>query len=210
MITLLLIEMEILVRAGLRAVLERESGLRVVGEADHPSAAVAAMAQLGPDIVLTEVCFDGEHRLVDVRGLDGRTRLVVVTSHASRYVVGQALRSGVRGYVLKRSPPDHLVAAVRHVALGEHYLDPSLGATLANRVNAELSDREQAVLALVAAGNTSSEIASALHVSRRTVEAVRSSIRTKLNIRNNADLCAYARRNGLMVDHHWADAGFFG
>jgi DNA-binding NarL/FixJ family response regulator len=201
MISLVLVDGDDLVRAGIRALLERECWLRVVDDTDDPLEAVAVVERTDPDLLLAELCFNGVHRVTDLCRICGPDRLLVVTRHANLEVVSETLRHGVHGYVLKRSPPDQLLTAIKHVGRGTVYVDPALGAALANDLGAALTGRERRVVALVAAGNTSLEIADQLHVSRRTVESTRAAIRAKLHIYTNAELCAYARRMGLVGEH---------
>jgi DNA-binding NarL/FixJ family response regulator len=208
-----------LVRAGLRALLERLPDVEVVGEASNGREALALIVALAPDLALLDI------GMPELNGLDAaarlqreapRTRLVMVSMHASESFVAQALQLGVAGYVLKESCADELPLLLRAVRGGETYLSPGVSKTLvdalknraARGVGAEeaapgsvasvLTSRQREVLQLVAEGKSTKEIASALALSVKTVETHRAQIMDRLGIHDVAGLVRYAIRLGLV------------
>ena len=130
------------------------------------------------------------------------TEIVVLTMQNEPVYARRALQAGVRGYVLKEAADAELVQAVRSAALGNTYLQPTLGAKLAagadERNGDELSERERDVLRLIALGHTNAEIAERLYISIRTVESHRAHIQQKLRVSSRAELVRYALSNGLV------------
>ena len=207
-ISVLLMDDHVVVREGLRALLERQDDIYVLAEAG--SVAEAIEAEVDPDVVVADLV------LPDYRGADVVRRLkerhpdsaiLVLTMVDNPTDVQLCLAAGAQGYVLKETASTELVDAVRKVAGGEDYLQPSLGAALAKwrdapgRVHAraidELTPREREVLRLIALGHTNAEIATMLYVSVRTVENHRASVLRKLGLRTRAELVRHATEAGL-------------
>jgi len=208
-ISVLLMDDHVVVREGLRALLERQEDLRVVGEAS--TVAEAEEAELEPDVIVADLVLpDGKGSDV-VRRLRARhpdSAVLVLTMVDNPTDVQLCLAAGARGYLLKESASTELVDAVRRVAGGSEYLQPALGAALARwrdapaRVHARaadrLTEREREVLRLIALGHTNAEIAAMLYVSVRTVENHRSSLMRKLGVRTRAELVRQAGEIGLV------------
>jgi two-component system response regulator NreC len=208
-IAVLLMDDHVVVREGLRALLERQDDIDVMGEASTVAEAVAMDGD--PDVVVADLMLPDERGAEVVRRLKqrhGNAAILVLTMVDNPTDVQLCLAAGARGYLLKETASSELVEAVRKVAGGEDYLQPSLGAALAKwkdapgRVSArsidDLTPREREVLRLIALGHTNSEIASMLFVSVRTVENHRAGVMRKLGLRTRAELVRHATGTGLV------------
>jgi len=194
-----------LVRAGLRVLLESVPGWRVVAEAGDGDAALLQVLDHRPDILVLDLAMPGRPSLGLLPELARRapaTRVVVVTMQSDPALARTALAAGAAGYVLKEAADAELEQAIRAVAHGGSYLDPSLGALVAACPEDEhhgLSAREVEVLRLIALGHTNAEIATALCLSVRTVESHRSHILEKTGCRTRAQLVQFALGEDLVV-----------
>ena len=200
------------VRAGLRALLEAETDLEVVGTADDGLETLRLVARLKPHVLVVDLMMpemNGFEVARQVATDHAGTRVVVLTMHASEVYVEEALRGGALGYVLKEASDTELVEAVRTVAAGKRYMSPSLvGRALdhyaerarqtAPAPHEALSPREREVLQLVAEGHSAGEIGARLRLSARTVETHRGSLMRKLGLRTRTDLIRYALRHGIL------------
>ena len=195
-----------IVRRGLRMLLEGEAGFEVVAEAGDAEAARRYVHGHHPDVLVLDIQMSGGSSLEMVpaiRAESPETQIVVLTMQDEAAYARQAMRAGVLGYVLKEAADDELIEAVRRAAAGESYLNPKLGA----RVAAEpppgppdgLSQREVEVLEMIALGHTNAEVAGALYVSVRTVEAHRAHIQQKLTLSSRSELVRYALDHGLVT-----------
>jgi two-component system, NarL family, response regulator NreC len=208
-IAVLLMDDHVVVREGLRALLERQDDIDVMAEASTVAEAVAIVGD--PDVVVADLMLPDERGVEVVRRLKQRhdkAAILVLTMVDNPTDVQQCLAAGARGYLLKETASSELVDAVRKVAGGEDYLQPSLGAALAKwkespgRVRAravdDLTPREREVLRLIALGHTNTEIATMLYVSVRTVENHRAGVMRKLGLRTRAELVRHAAEAGLI------------
>jgi two-component system response regulator NreC len=208
-IAVLLMDDHVVVREGLRALLERQDDIDVMAEASTVAEAVAV--DVDPDVVVADLMLPDERGVEVVRRLKKRhdkAAILVLTMVDNPTDVQQCLAAGARGYLLKETAGSELVDAVRKVAGGEEYLQPSLGASLAKwkespgRVRAravdDLTPREREVLRLIALGHTNTEIATMLYVSVRTVENHRAGVMRKLGLRTRAELVRHAAEGGLI------------
>jgi two-component system response regulator NreC len=208
-IQVLLMDDHVVVREGLRALLERQDDIDVMAEASSVAEAVAL--DVDPDVVVADLMLPDERGVEVVRRLKERYQkaaILVLTMVDNPTDVQQCLAAGARGYLLKETAGSELVDAVRKVAGGEDYLQPSLGAALAKwkespgRVRAravdDLTPREREVLRLIALGHTNTEIATMLYVSVRTVENHRAGVMRKLGLRSRAELVRHAAEAGLI------------
>jgi DNA-binding NarL/FixJ family response regulator len=197
------------VREGLRALVDAQPGLRVVGEAGDGQQAWQCARALGPDVLLLDLSMPGvggaeaaERVARDCPGV----RVLVLTMHEERGYVTRLLRLGVAGYVLKRTASAELVRAIRTVAGGGTYVDPSLaGALLVEPAargagTADLTGREAEVLRLVARGHSNKEIAAALEISVKTVETHKANGMAKLGVTTRAALVRFALAEGWLAD----------
>lgn len=205
-VRVLIVDDHAVVRAGLRLLLDREEDVETVGEAGNAREAVDLAERLSPDVVLMDVVMPGVSGIdaaAEIRHIRPDTRILMLSMQDDPSYVRQAITNGAMGYVLKDAATTELIAAIRKVAAGEQYVQPSLGATLLlpdapARDTDPLSIREREVLALLAFGYTNQEIADRLFVSVRTVEAHRAHILTKLRLSSRAELVRYAIDAGLL------------
>ncbi len=198
----------VVVREGLRALLERER-FEVVGEASNGRDAVPMIERLHPDVAVLDVSMpllNGIDAAREILRNSSRTKVLLLTMFAEERYVLASLRAGISGYVLKTKASQELVQAIHDVCKGDTYLSPGVSRTvvdayLANSTAPEdpLTLREREVLQLVAEGKTSKEIAALLGISTKTTESHRTNIMDKLNIRDTAGLVRYAIRQGLIA-----------
>jgi DNA-binding NarL/FixJ family response regulator len=204
---LFLAEDHLVVRQGLRALLERE-GFSIVGDASDGRTAVEMCQALQPDIAILDLAMpqlNGIDAARAIRQLSPGTRIILLTMYAEESCVLESLRAGVRGYVLKSSAASHLVDAIQAVASNDIYLIPGLSRALVNAFLSNagpprdpLSAREREVLQLLAEGHNVKEIGALLGISARTAETHRTRIMAKLNIHEIAGLVRYAIERGLI------------
>ena len=200
------------VRSGLRRLLADEVDLTVVGEAGTADEAVALAASEHPDVFVMDLGLPGTSGIEATRRVNEvspGTAVLVLTMHDDIGYLRKAFDAGAHGYLVKDAADVELVAAIRQVAAGEHYVHPRLGAALLSPTTAdrlvgpygeELSERETDVLRLVALGNTNAQIAAALFVSVRTIESHRAHLQQKLGLKTRAELVRYAREHAMLGD----------
>lgn len=201
------------VRTGLKAVLAAARDIEVVGEAANGSEAIALVRQLHPDVVimdLTMAGMDGRAATKVIVDQEAATRVLVLTMHAEEEYLVQMLEAGASGYIVKSAADRDLVDAVRTVAHGDLYVQPSAARVLARGLtrkdpNAEerarfeaLTERERDVLTMVAQGHTAPEIGAKLYISPKTVDTYRQRINEKLGLHHRADYVTLALRLGLL------------
>lgn len=200
------------VRSGLRRILADERDIEVVGEAGTAEEAVVLAGATKPDVFVMDLGLPGTSGIAATREVvaaNPSTKVLVLTVHDDLAYLRKAFEAGARGYLVKEAADVELILAVRHVASGQDYVHPALGAALlapgataprAGGPGGELSERELEVLRLVALGHTNAEIAAELYVSVRTVETHRAHLQQKLGIKTRADLVRYARQIGLLEE----------
>jgi DNA-binding NarL/FixJ family response regulator len=197
-------------RYGLRAVLEQSDGIDVVGDAGDGEALLALVAELSPDVVVTDLSMAGLDGVAVIRALAERSPSVpvlAVTMHEDNEHIRAALRAGARGYVLKGADGDGIASAVRAVASGQSALDPSVterlveayagGDDLGARAFPELTPREVDTLRLIAAGCRNHEIARRLGIAEKTVRNVTSAVLLKLGVPDRTAAALRARDAGF-------------
>jgi two-component system, NarL family, response regulator NreC len=208
-IRVLVVDDHAVVRSGLRALLDREHEIAVVDEASTADEAVFRMIEHKPDVLLMDVTMPGTSGLEAIPKLlqaSPATRVLMLSMHDDPRYVREAFAAGASGYVLKEAADTEVVAAIRTVAAGQSYVNPSLGARMAEaeaKSAAEakadpLSEREHEVLRMLALGHTNQEIAKALYISVRTAETHRAHIMQKLGLASRADLVRYALAHKLI------------
>ena len=200
------------VRSGLRRLLDEHDDLHVVGEAGTAEEAVAVAAAHHPQVFVMDLGLRGTNGFEATRQVLAAspvTAVLVLTAHDDVGYLRKAFASGARGYLVKDAADLELVQAVREVAAGREYVDPSLGAALLTPdgppprptgPGGELSERELEVLRLIALGYTNAQMAEALFVSVRTVETHRAHVQQKLGVKERADLVRIARQVGLLAE----------
>ncbi|HEX5110760.1 MAG TPA: response regulator transcription factor [Vicinamibacterales bacterium] len=209
MISVLLVDDHPVVHEGVQAALARTPDIRLVRAVDTVEAAVTAMSEVRPDVVLLDVRLGREDGLTAIGTLIAvhpHVRILVFSAYdVDAYVLG-ALRAGARGYALKGAPGAELVAAIRRVHEGESYVSPSLSAKLVDQIQARsrgsrlLTPRELMVLQLMATGLSNRDIASSLEISERTVKFHVTAILNKLGADNRTQAVAMAGRRGMLSD----------
>lgn len=211
-IRVLLADDHAILRAGLRALLETEADMEVVGEAATGDEAIELARALRPNVVVMDLSMPGLGGLDATRriaALGQRTRVLVLTVHAEEEYLFPVLDAGGSGYVTKTSADRDLVDAIRAVARGEVFLYPHAQKLLLQRYRAaqtgeeadparRLSVREREVLALTAQGYSSAEIAKKLFLSPKTVDTYRARIMQKLGLTHRSELVRFALRTGLL------------
>ncbi len=200
-----------MMREGLRAILDRQPDMSVVGEADNGRATMCVVAELTPDIVVMDV------GMPDMNGIEATRRIasrhpqvgvVALSTYSDKRYVLQMLEAGAVGYLVKNAACDELVRAIQAVSSGEGYLSSEITGIVVDsyvgrqfpmhaRDSAVLGPREREVLQLVAEGKSSKQIGVSLEISAKTVETHRRNITKKLGIRTIAELTKYAVRQGL-------------
>jgi RNA polymerase sigma factor (sigma-70 family) len=221
-VRVMLVDDDQILRSGLRAILSSDDSIEVVDEAENGRLAVQRARRLRPDVVLMDV------RMPDLDGIAATTELlkaapatkviILTTFEIDEYILG-ALRAGASGFLLKRSSPEELIAAIHTVAEGEALLSPSVTRRLIERVAAhpilsreldprlaELTAREREVLELVAQGLSNAEIAETLVLERTTVKTHVQRILTKLGARNRIEVVIVAYEWGLIAPGHTSHA----
>lgn len=213
MIRILIAEDHLMVRAGIRALLEKTGDINVLGEASNGQEAVDMTRELKPDVLVMDIMMprlNGIQAAENIRDLKLPTRILLLSMYADAGFVHQALQCGVKGYVLKSSVSDELLWAVRAVASGQTFLSsPISEIVVENAIHphsaatdgdplANLSPREKEILQLIAEEHTSGEIAKMLFISEKTVEKHRASLMEKLNVRNLAGLVRIAVKYHLV------------
>jgi two-component system response regulator NreC len=206
-IRVILADDHLIVRQGLRLVLEKEQ-IDVLGEASDGLEAIRLIQELLPEIAVLDLDMPGLDGLAVLREaarLSPQTRAIILTRHMEEPYAVEALRIGARGYVLKTQASTDLVAAIRHVHRGEVYLSPKISKAVvrsylnnADGLNEQLSVRERQVLQLVGEGHSTKKIASLLGISAKTADTHRTKLMEKLDIHQTAGLVRYAIRNGLL------------
>jgi len=200
-----------LMREGLKTLISGESDLEVVGEAEDGRSAVSLALELLPDVVIMDVAMPHLNGIEATRQILKQApsvRIIALSMHSDRRFVGEMLKVGASGYLLKDGAFDELVRAIRAVLAGQVYLNPRIASIVVEhhvrRPKAEnasvwsvLTAREREVLQLLSEGKTSKLIAAQLHISAKTVESHRRQITDKLGLRSVAELTKYAIREGL-------------
>ncbi len=207
----LLVDDHEVVRVGVRALIDRQPEMEVVGEAGTVREAVEQASKLAPDVVVLDVRLPGGTGLEACRQIKAdrpETRVIMLTSFPDDEVLFEAIANGADGYVLKQIGSDELIGALERVGRGESLIDPAvMGRVFAKMREMRLQERahafaglnaqEMQILARVAEGETNREIGEALHLSEKTVRNYVSMILSKLDLNSRAQAAAYAARNRI-------------
>jgi two-component system response regulator NreC len=206
-IRIILADDHVLVRQGLKSLLEREK-FQVMAEASDGQDAVRLIESHHPDIAILDISMPTLNGIDAARGLSRsspKTRVILLTQHEEEQYIHEALEAGVKGYVLKNQVANDLIQAIRQVCRGEFYLSPGISRAVmeAYRNKSErpadpLTVRERQVLQLIAEGKSTKDTASVLGISVKTAESHRMRLMQKLNIHETASLVRYAVRRGLI------------
>lgn len=214
-IKVLLAEDHIIVRKGLRALLDKEIGIEVIGEAEDGREAIRKAEELHPDVVVMDIAMPGLNGLEATRQIKKRfpgMKIIILTVHNNEEYVLETLRAGASGYLVKKAAPTDLISAIQAAYRGESFLSPSISRTVIDEylgktekvserdeIYGKLTDREREVLQLIAEGHTNRKISELLHVSIKTVETHRAHIKDKLNVSSTAELIQHAIRKGFLI-----------
>ena len=212
-VRVLIVDDDDLMRAGLTSVLSSDEGLRVVGEAEDGRSAVERTLELSPDVVLMDVRMpdlDGIAATRELLGVAPDSRVVILTTFEQDDYIFGALSAGASGFLLKRTRPEELIAAIHTIAAGDSLLSPSVTRTVIDRMARqptpdtsvvqrleELTPRERGVLELVARGLSNGEIAQTLVIEESTVKTHMKRILTKLRARDRVQAVIFAYESGL-------------
>lgn len=202
------------VREGLKALINAEPDMAVVGEAADGLAACEQIPRMRPDVAVLDLSMPGltgSQATERLRTECPQVKVLALTVHEHKVYIRQLLAAGAAGYVLKRGAAEELIRAIRVVAAGGVYLDPTMAGKVVGgfvrraagepgQKGVELSDREAEVAQLTAAGQTTKAIAAGLDVSAKTVETYRARAMQKLGLQTRADLVRYAVQQGWLQD----------
>ena len=207
--TIMLVDDHAVVREGYRSMLQKQHGLRVVAEASDGAEAYRLFKEVRPDLVIMDLTMPGVGGIEGIRRIrqwDRDARILVFTMHENAGFAVQAIRAGARGYVTKSSPPEILVRAVMEVLGGAIAISPDIDHELelsrlcGERAAADvLTAREFEVMQMLLAERTTEEIASALHLSPKTIANLHSLIKDKLGVGTDIELVRLALRQGLLT-----------
>lgn len=212
MTTILLADDHIVVRQGLRALLEEEPDFEVVGEAGSGLEAIRQAMEIKPEVLVMDIMMDDISGIEAVRQITEacpKISIVMLSMYGDKRHVLEALQAGAKAYLVKKSADSELVKAIHQVIVGRRYLGESVSDVLVDAYleKAEsgpadpydlLSNREREVLHLAARSYTNAEIAEQLCISRRTVETHRANAMRKLDLRTQTDLLRYALQRGIL------------
>ena len=210
----LLADDHVVVREGLKRLIDEQPDILVVGEAGDGTTTIQKVQELKPDVIVMDISMPGMNGLVATKKLkELRPDIVIVTltRHADDAYLQELLRAGAAGYVLKQSAPNELIQAIRATAAGGQYLDSTLTARVTagfigregrrvTQPGAAPSDRESEVLRLIAFGYSNKEIANQLALSVKTVEAHKANAMRKLGLSGRIDIVNYAILQGWLKD----------
>jgi DNA-binding NarL/FixJ family response regulator len=206
-IRILLADDHSIVRQGFRLILSQQPDVEVVGEASTGRQAADLAISLEPDVVILDIAMpeiNGVEATRLIRQNCPRVAVLILSMHSDAVYVRETLRAGAKGYLLKDSVDGDLIAAVRALARGEGFLSPAVSGTVLDDYQKHVTDpldlitnRERQILQMLAEGKTSKEIASELDISVYTVDAHRSRVMKKLQLRTIGELIRFAMQRGL-------------
>jgi two-component system, NarL family, response regulator NreC len=198
-----------LLRAGLRALLNSEPDMQVIGEAADGDAALSLAEKLHPDVLLADISMPGASGIEIARvmpSISPGTRVLIISMHEDQGLVGEAMAVGAAGYLIKRAAGEELIDAVRTVARGDVYLSADLAKQSqeaasepsASDTSPDLAATEMEMLRLMAHGHTYRQIASMLGLSADAAECIRAELSKKLGIDSRTGFVVYAQKHGLL------------
>jgi DNA-binding NarL/FixJ family response regulator len=214
-ISVVLVDDHAVVRAGLKAVLGTAKDIQVIGEGSNGKDAISLTTRLDPDVVVMDLSMgemDGAEATKEIVGMKARSKVLILTMHAEDSYLVPLLEAGASGYLVKSAADRELIDAVRAVAHGDVYMQPSAARALAQRIQRKaehadertqfekLTEREQNVLKYVARGFSAPEIGEKLFISPKTVDTYKQRINEKLGLAHRSDYVELALKLGLLSD----------
>ena len=214
-IKVVLVDDHAVVRAGLKAVLGSAKDIQVIGEGTNGKDAISLAQRLDPDVIVMDLSMgemDGVEATKELVGSKARARILILTMHAEDSYLVPLLEAGANGYLVKSAADRELIDAVRAVASGDVYMQPSAARALAQRIQRKaehadertkyekLTEREQNVLRYVARGYSAPEIGEKLFISPKTVDTYKQRINEKLGLAHRSDYVDFALKIGLLSD----------
>ena len=214
-IKVVLVDDHAVVRAGLKAVLGGAKDIQVIGEGANGKDALSLAQRLDPDVIVMDLSMgemDGVEATKELVGSKARARILILTMHAEDSYLVPLLEAGANGYLVKSAADRELIDAVRAVAAGDVYMQPSAARALAQRIQRKaehadertkydkLTEREQNVLRFVARGYSAPEIGEKLFISPKTVDTYKQRINEKLGLAHRSDYVDFALKIGLLSD----------
>jgi DNA-binding NarL/FixJ family response regulator len=214
-ITVVLVDDHAVVRAGLKAVLSTAKDIKVIGEGTNGKEAISLAQRLDPDVIVMDLSMgemDGAEATKELKAKDTRSKILILTMHAEDTYLVPLLEAGISGYLVKSAADRELIDAVRAVAKGDVYMQPSAARALAQRIQRKaehadertkfesLTDREQNVLRYVARGFSAPEIGEKLFISPKTVDTYKQRINEKLGLTHRSDYVDFALKIGLLSE----------
>ncbi len=211
MISIILVDNHTIIRDGLRRLLEEESDIEVIGEADNGRQAVKIALEKKPDIIIMDIAMqemNGIEATRQIKTENPNIKIIALSMHSERQIVVGFLKAGASGYLLKDAESTELVEAIRKVYLGRSYFSQQISDIVLQEISDikmdteeiggdVLTNRENEILQLIAEGNSVKRIAEILFISPKTVNSHRANIMDKLNIHNIPELTKYAINAGL-------------
>ncbi|MBN2180347.1 MAG: response regulator transcription factor [Sedimentisphaerales bacterium] len=212
MVRIILVDDHRIIRQGLRSLLESQSDIEVIGEAENGHTAVQLVHEKQPDIVITDVTMphlNGIEATSQITRLFPQVKVIALSGHSDNAFVTDMLKAGASAYVLKKCLFEELLGAIRIVNKGGRYLSPEVTKGIVgnyicllseskDKPLEKLTEREREVLQLIAEGKSTKQIALQLHVSAKAIEANRRKVMQKLNSQSIAELVKYAIAGGLI------------
>ena len=215
MISVVLVDDHAVVRAGLKAVLGTAKDIQVIGEGSNGKEAISLAKRLDPDVIVMDLSMgemDGSEATKEIVGMKARSKVLILTMHAEDSYLVPLLEAGASGYLVKSAADRELIDAVRAVAHGDVYMQPSAARALAQRIQRKaehadersqfdkLTEREQNVLRYVARGYSAPEIGEKLFISPKTVDTYKQRINEKLGLAHRSDYVDFALKLGLLSE----------
>lgn len=207
-----LVEDHGVVREGIKRLLERRPDMEVVGESEDSEQALKRIREVQPDVVMMDISMPGISGIEltrQVRQVCPATKIIALTVHEDEGYIGEMLRQGAVGYLLKRIPTEELALAVRTVADGGTYIDPRVASKVVRVIvktdnkelsaSVDLSEREQYVLRAIAKGHSNKEIAAMLNIGVKTVETYKARAMEKLGLKSRVDIVRTATSRGWLL-----------
>lgn len=204
--SIMLVDDHEIVRAGFRRLLDTAPDFKVIAEASSGEEAYRTYLKLMPDVVVMDLSMPpgagGLAATQRIRAADENAQILVLTVQECEPYPSRVMESGALGYLTKRCAPEELLEAVRHVSQGEKYIAMDVREGMNDKGDKSglrgLTRRELQIFTQLAAGMSAADVATAMHISQKTVHAHRSNIVNKLGIRNTSDLVHYAIRHGVI------------